>query len=179
MLSSHSHRISCNCVTNLRQTKEGPQWNSGSWSVEVLLGVSQAIDSQGFRLLSWPKNWKPIHLLGCQKTRRSKHKNARTLKRDKFRFEMFLARKSGRRKTEASCGISTPSSGPGDHILENNWGANKFLSAPLGGANKAFLILEACCSEKWGSIHFDSYEKLKNSSASICQPQLMQQCSSL
>ena len=34
--------------------------------------------------------------------RRSKHKSASTLKRDKLRLERFLARKSGGRKTETS-----------------------------------------------------------------------------
>ena len=54
--------------------------------------------------------------------RRSKHKSASTLKRDKLRLERFLARKSGGRKTETSWDISSPSSGLVDHILEKPMG---------------------------------------------------------
>ena len=54
--------------------------------------------------------------------RRSKHKSASTLKRDKLRLERFLARKSGGRKTETSWDISSPSSGLVDRILEKPMG---------------------------------------------------------
>ena len=54
--------------------------------------------------------------------RRSKHKSASTLKRDKLRLERFLARRSGGRKTETSWDISSPSSGLVDHILEKPMG---------------------------------------------------------
>ena len=54
--------------------------------------------------------------------RRSKHKSASTLKRDKLRLERFLARRSSGRKTETSWDISSPSSGLVDHILEKPMG---------------------------------------------------------
>ena len=82
------------------------------------LGICQGFGSQGYGRLSWPKNWKPIHLFRYQNNPRntwislnllpggeSKRAWGRARWRDKLRLEKCKARKSDRRKT--SWGVSS------------------------------------------------------------------------